>query len=787
MTRYLSLLSLAVILSYGPSLAQSLISVDVRDSHTGCRLVDAIIYNNQAGIYQEYRDTSGPLTLLESSLEEIDTLYVSRLGYVGQALHTSVFSLDSSHTLYLTQIEQQEIMVTAQRLLPDFFVVNKLGAQEMEQLVHFGGEKDVIRSLSILPSVEEGGDGLAVYNVRGSGSEQNGILVDGVPLLAKTGTLELFSAVPSNSLAEIQFFPGVFPSNYGGRLASFADLKTYRHLDSMDLDVVLSPLLSSIDLKVPLLDQKIGFLANFRIMPPLLYAAEGTLKETLNSSYSRYNSGLTVASGLVKTYYRSRGFYLGLTYLRNQFNLEYADNFNFIFSHQKNRSVSELASMQWELFIAPKLLLSGTMGYSTIATRFIDFDADTYQDGRYEHWSESLTSIKTMLIKAHVDAEFEITSNWYLLAGTERQEYVTGEYTETTGEESFKTPLINSSLSGHYFVTQYRNPTLSAKGGVRLENYSAHKFNHTSILPYLELERNFENWTFNLGLNQSRQYEHEFTDNQDLLSWQIYRNSTIDHRPQKASIASIGALYTDRPNALLFSAEIYYKRMSHQILYLSPPLSFSLEGLERYLWSQRKSKSYGVEAMISKKWNINTSSLTLNLYNAQQKFDDLNNGQWFDFKYNRQISANMFHSLSLSQRYSLNLAAHVRGGFLVTMPVGFSPQGITHYSYPIYADVNNYRLPLYHRVDVGMSWRFPKKSLRHTMKVNVFNVYARKNPVNFHAYYQVDADNQPELVLERRNSFTIFPSLDIKLTYYEKRSIDALGPCSSDFWMSAKL
>ncbi len=49
----LSLLSIGLLLAFGQSTAQSLISIDVRDVHTDSRLVDAIIYNNQAGIYQE--------------------------------------------------------------------------------------------------------------------------------------------------------------------------------------------------------------------------------------------------------------------------------------------------------------------------------------------------------------------------------------------------------------------------------------------------------------------------------------------------------------------------------------------------------------------------------------------------------------------------------------------------------------------------------------------------------------------------------------------------------------
>ena len=64
---------------------------------------------------------------------------------------------------------------------------NRLGAEKLElskltMLPSFGGESDIIKSITLLPGVHSEGDGGGGFEVRGGNASQNLILLDGITL-----------------------------------------------------------------------------------------------------------------------------------------------------------------------------------------------------------------------------------------------------------------------------------------------------------------------------------------------------------------------------------------------------------------------------------------------------------------------------------------------------------------------------------------------------------------------------------------------------------------------------
>ena len=94
------------------------------------------------------------------------------------------------------------------------------------QVVPKGIEADVMRSLQMIPGVKTSNDVSSRYYVRGGGSDQNLVLLDGVTIYNPYHALGIFSIIDPEIINNVQFYKGTFPAEYGGRLSSVMNIKT---------------------------------------------------------------------------------------------------------------------------------------------------------------------------------------------------------------------------------------------------------------------------------------------------------------------------------------------------------------------------------------------------------------------------------------------------------------------------------------------------------------------------------------------------------------------------------
>ncbi|MDP2363550.1 MAG: TonB-dependent receptor, partial [Ignavibacteria bacterium] len=101
--------------------------------------------------------------------------------------------------------------------------LQKIDIRKIESLPK-GVETDIFRSLQFLPGVQSTGDVSARYYVRGSSSNQNLILYNGVTVYNPYHALGLFSIIDPEIINSLEFYKGGFPSEYGGKLSSVLNL-----------------------------------------------------------------------------------------------------------------------------------------------------------------------------------------------------------------------------------------------------------------------------------------------------------------------------------------------------------------------------------------------------------------------------------------------------------------------------------------------------------------------------------------------------------------------------------
>jgi hypothetical protein len=87
------------------------------------------------------------------------------------------------------------------------------------------GEPDVLRAAQLIAGVVARNDYSAGYNVRGGESDQNLVLLDGIPVYNPFHLGGLFGTFVDQAVAGVDLSVGGFPAEFGGRLSSVLDVR----------------------------------------------------------------------------------------------------------------------------------------------------------------------------------------------------------------------------------------------------------------------------------------------------------------------------------------------------------------------------------------------------------------------------------------------------------------------------------------------------------------------------------------------------------------------------------
>lgn len=131
----------------------------------------------------------------------------------------------------MTQMSKSSVPVALVRAMPSF-----------------SGEPDVMKAITFLPGVSAGRDGMSDIFVRGGDRGQNLILLDGMKIYNSNHLFGLVSLFNTDIVRNVDVFKGIFPAEYGGRLASVINVlsrdgnteKRHHHLSVGMLSSTLS-------------------------------------------------------------------------------------------------------------------------------------------------------------------------------------------------------------------------------------------------------------------------------------------------------------------------------------------------------------------------------------------------------------------------------------------------------------------------------------------------------------------------------------------------------------------
>ena len=742
------------------------ISGFVKDAQNGESLIGALVYVeeiNSAALTNNYGFYSLRMK------PGVYTLIISYFGYEDITTNITVTkSLTLNYEMVRTYIAVDEVVVTAQR--KDENVTNlqmssvQVNAETIKKMPALMGEVDILKTIQLLPGVQNSVEGNSGFSVRGGTADQNLLILDEAPVYNANHLMGFFSVFNGDAIKEMTLYKGDMPAQYGGRLSSILDV---RMKDGNSKKFAASGGIGSISSRLTVEGPIIKDTSSFIISGRRTYA-DMFLQFAKDSALQ--NNQLYFYDLNVKANYtindNNRLFVSGY-FGRDVF--AFRDFFNM-------RWGNATYTVRWNNSISSRIFSN----YSFIHSNYY-YGVELYQSG-YDLIMES--GIVDYGFKA--DYNFYVNSNNTLKFGfnTVIHTIHPGKIRQIKGDN---TVSLSSKKSGEHalFLSNSHkiSRSLSAQYGMR---YSiAHNIGEETVYDYNEQYIIIDSTVYSKGeifnvmhgieprasinflCNSSTAIKSSYSrtiQNMQLVSnsnsgmpTDVWFTASPNIKPQISNQVAVGVFKNLRDNKFEISAEGYYKKMDNQIDFRDNAQLFFNDKLEREL-RIGTAQSYGVEVLMRKQEGTFTGWIGYTFSKSIRKVDEINNGNWYNSNFDKP------HNLTVMANYEVNSRIQIGANFVLTSGAPTSlPTARWEYGgviMPYYSERNGYRLPTYHRIDVSSTIQLNKKTrTKYTSELNIsiYNVYNRKNP--FTIYFEPEEQGSYNVKAYALSMFGIVPSV----------------------------
>jgi outer membrane cobalamin receptor len=720
------------------------ISGSVRDKATGEELIGANIIvtdlpntgisANEYGFYS--------LTLPAGK-------YKLRSSYIGYEEIVQLITLDKNIKLdwKLSSGRQlEEVVVKAtkedENITKTTMGTEKLDIQEIAKLPVIFGEKDVLKTIQLLPGIKSAGEGNSGFYVRGGGADQNLILLDEAPVYNASHLLGFFSTFNSDAIKDATIIKGNSPSQYGGRLSSVLDVRMREGNDQeFQTSGGIGLISSRLAVEGPIQKEKSSFMiSGRRTYADLFLKASPDFSDTQLYFYdlnAKANYRINENNRIFLSGYFGRdklgfGEAIGVDWgnktstLRwnSILNSKWFSNTSLIYSDYsyefnisggensfKNQSIIKDWNLKQEFQFFPNTKNSWRFGVNSIHHDITpgslintdDSKQSTIKDGR-KAWENAIYANNVFSVSPKFTIDYGLRlSTWSILGGTTYNKYDKGIKTDSV-------VLAENSIGKIY---------------MNLEPRIAFNF----ILD--------EKSSIKTGYARNTQNLHLLSNSTSSNPTDQWIGSSYNIKPEIADQFSLGYFRNFADNKYEFSAETYYKSMQNQVDYKNgADINTALDVESELLYG--KGRAYGLELFLKKKTGRFTGWASYTLSRTERKIDGINEGNWYAARQDRT------HDLSLVGMYQLTPKWSLSGNFIyytgnaITFPSGkYEIAGNTAF---YYTERNGYRMPNYHRFDLSATYEKPRKGkFQSSWNFSLYNVYGREN-----AYTITFEDNEKD-------------------------------------------
>ena len=738
--RFKVLLSILFLLITLPVLAQKkfTISGNIKDAATGEVLIGATIRIQELSQNGAASNNYGFYSLSAPAGDY--TVIFSYVGYVPVSQKLSLHKDQVLNMVLGAKSDLQEVVVSANKPNNDNvrsaqMGIEKLNMTQINSVPVLLGERDILKTISLIPGVKTASEGNTGFYVRGGASDQNLILLDEATVYNASHLFGFFSTFNSDAIKDVSLYKGGMPAQYGGRLSSVLDIKMDEG-NSKEYVVQGGIGLISSRLKVegPIVEDKGSFMISARrtyIDVFLKLSSDSTVKgsqlyfydlnakanyhfDDKNAIYLSGYFGKDVL-GLENTFGTNWGNSTGTLRFNHLFNSKLFSNTSLIYSNYNYviqsylpgnnfTAVSKITDLDLKEDFQYYVNSNHTLKFGVDALHHSLAPGSLTSDNNSSFNDETIQRRYGLETAAYISDEWQVNSKLNVIYGARLSGIL------IFGPGTFSTYNANSDVissktynSGQivkdYF---YLEPRLSA-------SYSLN--DQTSV---------------KASYNRNTQNIHILSNSSSSTPTDLYAMSSNNIKPEIADQVSTGYFRNFDENIFEFSTEVYYKWLQNQIDYKDGAQLILNQNVESQL-VYGTGRAYGIEFYLKKKYGRFNGWLGYTLSRTERKFAAINDGNYFPATQDRTHDISAVGIYQFSKRWSFSGTFVYGTGNAVTYPNGKYAIGDMTTFY--YSERNGEREPANNRLDIGTTLEGkPHKKYHSSWTFGIYNVYNHRNP-----------------------------------------------------------
>jgi len=623
----------------------------------------------------------------------------------------------------------------------------KLDLKTMKQIPLALGEVDIIKAVLTLPGVQSVGEATVGFNVRGGATDQNLILFNDAVIYNPSHLFGFFSAFNPDVVKNVELYKSSIPAEYGGRISSVLDIST-REGNKKKFSGAggISPITGRISLEGPIAKEKSSFLIGARSTYSDWLLNKIPSSGFKNSTASFYDINLNINHEFsTKDYLHVSG---------------YISNDRFKLQNDTSYTYSnKMAAVKWRHIFNNKF-------FGEFGGNYSGYDYAISSNNNPVNAFELSYALKQSNIKA--DFNYYLNAKHTLNFGVGSIFYkLSPGNLNSVGSESLIVQDIlqteQANESAIYLSDQFEvSSRLSLSTGLRYSffrnigprdvfiyepgsskdittiidtvRYSSGQKISTSGGREIRLSARYTlpgNSSLKISFNRTRQYLQMLSNTTAIAPTDIWKLSDQYIKPLLGNQFSIG--YYKNAKTLELSAEAYYKQMQNFLDYKGGAELILNHHIETDVINA-EGKAYGAEFMIKKPsgkfngWLSYTYSRSLVRTAGKFPSEVINQGKYYPSNYDKPHAVNFIGNYKFNRRFSVSANATYSTGRPITLPLTkYDVDGTTRL---FYSDRNQYRIPDYFRIDLGINieGNHKIKKLAHSSwSLSVYNLTGRKN------------------------------------------------------------